>query len=90
MLDETGIIDDMSLLHDIVNVPLTNNSMACLLELLDFAERASRVMVELELQQGKMAAAKKMKMYGDNAMQLADIIYKHLDIGEPIRQDRRN
>ena len=82
-LDEEGQVEYENLIKEIVNIPMTNKTITALLELLDFAERASRVMCDLELQNGSIKNAHKMKEYGNAALDISDMLHKHINIGQP-------
>ena len=81
--EETDINNQLNLIRGIVNIPLSNHSIELLLEILDFTERSATVLCDLELSNGNMANAKKMREYGDAAITLSDIVHKHLMIGQP-------
>jgi hypothetical protein len=72
-VDDNGTID----------INLHNLELIALIECLNFAHSAAKVLNEVELKKGTTASAKKMVRIQNDSRELAKILEEHLHIGQP-------
>lgn len=85
ILDKFGLGDEESR-QEVVNIPLSHDDIAELLELLSFTSSTAGFVAQQELLKGGengIKAASKMNRYSSNARVLMEYILKHAKIGEP-------
>jgi hypothetical protein len=70
-----------------VNVKLHSNDISVLVDILRFAETASKFFATAEMEKGTTGGAFKMNQMARDAKTLHEILFRHLDIGEPDSTD---
>lgn len=70
-----------------IDVKLHMGDITALMECLDFAHRAAKVLSEAELKKGTQSGLRKMVRIQRDSIELANILANHLDIGQPENDD---
>ena len=68
---------------DVVKVALSKEEIAILLDVLHFAQRTSKILVNEEIMKGSPGGVKKMTAIMDNSVVFYKIFYRNFEIGEP-------
>jgi hypothetical protein len=66
-----------------VTVTLHQDDMVVLINCLQFAAKASRILNETELRAGSTKGARKMAAIASDSEALAEILIRHVNIGQP-------
>ena len=87
ILEKFGLTKQDGEQQDIVNIPLSSEDMAELLELLSFTASTAAFVAQQEMIKGGpdgVKTAAKMNRYSNNAQVLMEYVMKHAKIGEPV------